>query len=660
MAKLKDPLTQPKSPEATIASAVSQKLKEERKTKGELSAGQAAVPTLRPPAAPPVAAMPGATLEQRIRADFRVFLTLVWRHLLGCDPNPIQLDLAYWLQHGPDRAIIMAFRGFSKSWITGAYALWRLYCDPDEKIMVVSGSLKRAIATSTWCFSLVMTMDLLAHMRPHASTRQSATAWDVGNCIPAQSASFTPFGIGGQLVGFRGSCIIPDDVETQTNSLTVVMREKIEESVKEFESVLTPGGVIKYLGTPHDIDSLYMKLLRLKDAAGKPVYSARIWPALFPTEEEIKKYGKLLAPYITSQLGKLGPTAVGHSTMPMRFTDEDLEKRRAAMGNSEFRLQFMLDLAGSLIDKFPLKLKDLLVMDLDAKKAPEEIVWGINQQNVDRDLPVMGFDGDFYHRPAHIGTHYAPYSRKIAYLDGSGRGEDETAVAIGGELYGRVFVLDMYASKDGYGPETLKAIAKLLVRWGVTTLYIEANFGDGMMTALLKPVIQAEWEAHAKRIAGARGFVGRHDKDEPTGTLIEEVKSGKVQKEKRMLSVLEPATQQHRVVINREVILYDHRSVNAMDGEDTRHRYALGYQYTHLTREKDCLGHDDRLESLAGLLAMFAAELGVDPEGIALRAKQERSDALLAELEEDGWEMAGRGSGRSHDTRVAAARPQSR
>src|SRR5690606_1169502 len=106
----------------------------------------------------------------------------------------------------------------------------------------------------------------------------------------------------------------------------------------------------------------------------------------------------------------------------------------------------------------------------------------------------------------------------------------------------------------------------------------------------------------------------------------------------------EPATQQHRVVINREVILYDHRSVNEMDGEDTRHRYAFGYQYTHLTREKDCLGHDDRLESLAGLLAMFAAELGVDPEGIALRAKQERSDALLSELEEDGWEQAGRGS----------------
>nr|WP_316651548.1 phage terminase large subunit [uncultured Gellertiella sp.] len=652
MAKLRDPLKDTEERQR-LASSVKQQLKEERKAKGELSAAQIVNPAQRPPAAPPMRVEPGVSLDARIRADFRVFLTLVWRHLLGSDPNPIQLDLAYWLQHGPDRAIIMAFRGFSKSWITGAYALWRLYCDPDEKIMVVSGSLKRAIATSTWCFSLVMTMDLLAHMRPTASTRQSATAWDVGNCIPAQSASFTPFGIGGQLVGFRGSCIIPDDVETQTNSLTVVMREKIEEAVKEFESVLTPGGVIKYLGTPHDIDSLYMKLLRLKDKAGKPVYQARIWPALFPTVEEIKKYGPILAPYIPAQIKKHGPSIVGHSTMAMRFTDEDLEKRRAAMGNSEFRLQFMLDLAGSLVDKFPLKLKDLMVMDLDPERAPEELVWGLT--HIDRDLPVMGFDGDYWHKPVHTGAHYSPYSRKIGYLDGSGRGQDETALSIGGELYGRVFLLDLYASKDGYGPETLKAIARLIVRWGVTTLYVEANYGDGMMVALLKPVIQAEWDIQQARLQAGGKRV------EHVGTAIEEVKSGAVQKEKRMLSVLEPATQQHRLVINREVVLYDDRSIRQMDGEDTRHRYAFGYQYTHLTREKDCLGHDDRLETVAGLLAMFAAELGVNPEGIALRAKSERSDALLAELEEEAWSMAGRSSGgSSRDTRVQAARPSSR
>jgi hypothetical protein len=214
--------------------------------------------------------------------------------------------MAYWLQHGPSRAITMAFRGFSKSWITGAYALWRLYVNPDEKILVVSGSLLRAQATTNWCLQLIMTLPLLAHMKPKASYRQSSQMFDVGNCIPAQSASFMAMGIGGQLVGFRGSCIIPDDVETQTNSLTEGGRVKNREAVKEFESVLTPGGVIKYLGTPHDSDSLYLYLLSLKDANSMPVYQARIWTCFFPTEEE-KAYRGWLAPLHRGSNPQAGP-----------------------------------------------------------------------------------------------------------------------------------------------------------------------------------------------------------------------------------------------------------------------------------------------------------------------------------------------------------------
>lgn len=656
MAKLIDPLKQ---------------LKDEREANGELSAAQIArlapgghvraavgpIPT--PPVlggvpkAPPIKEMPGATLEQRAKADFRVFLTIIWRHLLGNDPNPIQLDLAYWLQHGPDRAIIMAFRGFSKSWITGAYALWRLFVNPDEKVMVVSGSLMRAVATSNWCLSLVLTIPMLAPLRPKPSYRQSGQMWDVGNCIPQQSASFTAFGIGGQLVGFRGSLIIPDDVETQTNSLTVVMREKIREAVKEFESVLVPGGQIKYLGTPHDMDSLYMYLLRLRNDDGSQVYQARIWTALYPTEAEVQKYKGLLAPYVTSQIRKLGPSCIGHSTMPMRFSDEDLAKRKAAMGNSEFRLQFMLDLDGSFIDKYPLKLKDLIVMELDPQRGPEELVWGTSKR--DLDLTVPGFDGDYCHKPVHVGEFYSPYSKIIGFIDSSGRGTNETSLAIGGELFGRVFLLRLWATTKGYEPETLRTIAQLCVKLGVSTLYVEGNHGDGMFIALLRPALIKEWQQ-------ANQKARKRLPDAPTGTEIEEVKSGAAQKEKRILSVLEPVTQQHRLVVNREVFLWDEKSIQEKDGEDTRHRYAFGYQYTHLTREKDCLGEDDRLESVAGLCAMFAPELEVEPLGMALRRKEEREDDLMRELEEEdeAISMGRQGAVSRPELRARASRIQTR
>jgi hypothetical protein len=590
------------------------------------------------------------SLEERAKADFRVFLTLIWRFLLHVDPSPIQLDMAYWLQHGPDRSIIMAFRGFSKSWITGAYALWRLYRDPDEKILVVSGSLVRAAATTNWCLQLIMTMPLLAHMRPKSNFRQSSQMFDVGNCVPGQSASFMAMGIAGQLVGFRGTCIIPDDVETQTNSLTEPGRVKTREGVKEFESVLTPGGVIKYLGTPHDSDSLYLYLLRLKNEDGSPVYTARIWPALFPTEDERKVYRTWLAPYITAQIRKQGPSIVGHSTMPNRFTDEDLAGRRAAMGTSEFRLQFMLDLTGTLLDRFPLRLKDLIVMDLPDDMGPGEVIWGTTHPL--RDLTPMGHDGDYYYSPVPVEkvTMYK-WEALCGYIDGSGRGKDETALSIVAFLFGRVFLLHLWASTKGYEMSTLVSIAKACIRFKVPKLYLESNFGDGMFANLLRPVLIAEW------VKANEGKSHEHH----GGTIIEEVQSSnKAQKEKRILSVLEPITQQHRLVVNKAVIEYDLKSLESIEGEETRHRYAWGFQYSHLTRERDALAHDDRLESTAGAASIFAPRMGVDPLGMAVRAAEEAYDDELERLLREDDEVVGRGGRSPTGPKIRAALPQAR
>lgn len=600
------------------------------------------------------------TQRERIVADFRVFLTLVWRELLRdpvtgkpLDPSPIQLDLAHWLQHGPDRSIIMAFRGFSKSWITGAYALWRLYCDPEEKILVVSGSLTRAVATTNWCLELILRMDLLKDLRPKPSNRQSGKMFDVGNCTPAQSASFMAMGIGGQLVGFRGSCIIPDDVETQQNSLTVLMRDKNKESVKEFESVLTPGGVIKYLGTPHDLDSLYADLQ-------KKGYVARVWPSQFPTPEEAKAYGDTLAPYITAHIRKHGPAVYGKATMPHRFPLEELAKRRTAMGNSEYQLQFMLNLSAGLTNAYPLKARDLSVMDLDDRKGPEEVSWGTNK--VDNDSPPMGFDGDFYHYPNSVSPTYAPWQRVVGFIDPSGKGKDETALSIVALLYGRLYHLSLYASQDGYEEHVLREIAKRCIRFGVGRLLVEDNFGGGMFASLLKPILKDEWDKHLALLKRT-GRLPRNP-DTVQGTAVETVSSGRTGKERRILGVLEPILQSHRLVISRSVLREDYETIMKMDGEDGRRDFAFGYQLTHLTSEPDCLRHDDRLESLAGACAVFTDVLGIDPGGAAAGAKADRDEEELMRMlgrDDELFDLApGTSAGKRRDDRVAAARPAKR
>ena len=58
---------------------------------------------------------------QLIKDDFRNFLYLAWKHLALPDPTPIQYDIAEYLQSGPKRLIIQAFRGVGKSWITSAF-----------------------------------------------------------------------------------------------------------------------------------------------------------------------------------------------------------------------------------------------------------------------------------------------------------------------------------------------------------------------------------------------------------------------------------------------------------------------------------------------------------------------------------------------------------
>lgn len=592
--------------------------------------------------------------DDPLKRDFRLFLVLLWRHLGLSDPTPLQLSIAWYLQHGPDRAIIMAFRGCAKSWITAAYCLWVLYCDPQKKIMVLSGSLKRAVAFTNFCLTIIREWDLLAHLAPLPNQRQSSTMFDVAGVLPDQNPSLHAAGVLGQLAGYRADIIVPDDVETATNSLTVVMREKLAEAVFEFEAILKPNGRIVYLGTPHADDSLYMKLAKERG------YSIRIWTARYPTREQITRYGDRLAPYLRDQLKK-NPRLAGTPTEPSRFPEAELQKRELGITSAEFQLQYMLDTSLADANRYPLKLRNLMVMALDPRRGPDGVAYGPDDQTVSKNLPAMGFDGDFWYRPGSVADTTTPYNEIVASIDTAGKKEDnsdETSLTIVAELHGMLFVLYNAGWQDGFGPATLKAIAGALVRFNVSTCLVESNYGDGMFVSLLQPVVEEEWRrvneaarAHNRTAAGPR-------KDDHGGTTLEEVKSVLVSKEQRILSVLDPLSRQHRIVVAQEVVEGDYRGITSLEGTETRHRYSLWYQFTHLTREKDALAHDDRVDSLAGACGYFAPALGVNPAGMAAKKQREREEEELEALLDDGDEIGSRR--KSAGNRIAAASPHKR
>ncbi len=530
--------------------------------------------------------------------DFRAFLTMLWRHLGLPDPTPLQLDIAYSLQHSKhDREIIMGFRGVAKSWITAAFALWTLYRNPQAKILVASGSVRRSIAFVNFCLVLIGEVEELKHLMPQVGQRMSGQQFDVGPARPDQTPSVFAVGITAQIVGFRGDLIIGDDVETNTNSMTPTMRAKLKDSVREFDAILKPFGRIVFLGTPQTESSIYNELYKNRG------FHMRIWPARYPTPEQFRSYGEKLAPYIAYRIKK-NPRLKGLSTEPTRFSDEDLAKRELSWGRAGFAFQFMLDTSLVDVNKYPLRLRDMVTMGLDHKRGPDYVTWGSGDHLAHKELNAIAMDGDGLFSPGAVSDNVSEYSLMSGFIDPSGKGVDEATLTIGGVINSTPYVLKQKGWLDGYSDDTLKDMARLIVLWRVKRVMIEEDFGQGMFAQLLRPHVQKAWDKVNKLLpARERG----------TTEILSE-RAPKVQKEIRIIEILEPLFASHRLVMNKEVIEEDYQQVMKRDGQDQRENYSLMYQITRLTRERDCLTNDDRVEGLAGLMKMFTEVLGLDPK----------------------------------------------
>ncbi|CAB4124927.1 hypothetical protein UFOVP63_42 [uncultured Caudovirales phage] len=530
-----------------------------------------------------------------LKQDFRKFLYVVWEHIGLPPPTPIQYDIAYFLQHGPTKICIEAFRGVGKSFITSAYVLWRLYCNPQLKFLVVSASKSRADAFTTFTIRLIQEIPILSFLKPKADQRNSRIEFDVGPALADQSPSVKSVGITGQLTGSRADEIIADDVEVLNNAATADMREKLVERIKEFSAILKPLPEARtiYLGTPQTEDSIYTKL--------PETFEVRIWPALVPTKEEGEKYGDNLATFVR-RLMVSSPS--GTTTDPQRFTDIDLAARQAEYGRSGFGLQFMLNTQLSDTERYPLKIKDLIIMDVARDRAPMKIDWLPDYKRELKDLVNLAMAGDRFYSPASHSDLFNEYTGTVMSIDPSGRGKDETGYAVVKMLNGTLYVRRAGGLPGGYDNATLQRLAVIAKEEGVNKVIIESNFGDGMYTSLFTPVIS---------------------KIHPCS--IEEVKHSS-QKELRIIDTLEPVMNRHKLVIDKEVIEDDYKSAQAYDG-DAKYTKALIYQLTRISKARGSLKHDDRLDALSMAVGYWVENMAQDADrGIS----RERADLLEKDL----------------------------
>ena len=295
----------------------------------------------------------------------------------------------------------------------------------------------------------------------------------------------------------------------------------------------------------------------------------------------------------------------GDCTDPDRFADEDLLQRESAMGRSNFMLQFMLDTSLSDAEKFPLKMADLVITSVNPTEAPDNVIWCSDPKNIIKDAPAVGLPGDYFYSPMQLQGEWTPYQETICSVDPSGRGSDETAACYISQKNGFLYLHEVRAYRDGYSDNTLLDILKGCKKYNASTLVVETNFGDGIVSELFK----------------------KHLQQTKQNIFVDEVRAN-VRKEDRIIDSLEPVLNQHRLVVDRAVIDWDYNS-NKEHPPEQRLLYMLFYQMSRMCRMKFAVKHDDRIDCLAQGVKYFTDALSISAQKQIDLKKQEEWDDIL-------------------------------
>tara|TARA_Y100000296_G_scaffold66371_1_gene78400 strand:+ start:31459 stop:33237 length:1779 start_codon:yes stop_codon:yes gene_type:complete len=541
--------------------------------------------------------------------QFKPFLYDVMTSLLGFECSDIQLDIADWLEYGPKYRMVQAQRGQAKTTITAAYAVWRLIHDPTTRILIVSAGGDMATEIANWVIQIVMGMEILECLRPDRSAgdRVSVKAFDIHYELkgPEKSPSIACVGITSNMQGKRADVLIADDVESSKNSQTELQRERLRHLTKDFTSICSDGDII-YLGTPQSIDSVYNGLL----SRG---YAIRVWPGRYPTDKEQKNYGSALAPLIKDRVATDpalrtggGPAGTrGQAVDPVILPEDVLIQKEIDQGAAYFQLQHMLDTRLMDEDRFPLKPSNLVFMHIAMKSTPLEFHFQRSDEHklfTANDFPLE----ESFYRAASFGHEFGPFSGCHMYVDPAGGGQngDETAYAVTKFCAGRVYLVDIGAVKGGLEEASLDELTDIAVKWQPTQIDIEKNFGNGALSSVWTPKLLKRHRCH-----------------------IEDVwETG--QKELRIIDTLEPVIGSNRLIVDEDLLAKDWNECQKYPAEK-RSSFSMFYQLARITRDRDSLMHDDRLDALAGTVRHWVASLRQDTDKAVARAKKDNYKNMM-------------------------------
>lgn len=515
---------------------------------------------------------------QEMVEDFRNHLWACFKYLGLGEPTPLQYAMADLMQNGPRDFQLQAGRGAGKSVINACFASWRLLTNPDRTIMVISATSDRAIKFIGQVRKILDVVPYCEHLKPKEFDKDNAFGFNVGcRTIFGQDLSCYAKGITGQITGSHADDIIADDVEIEENADTPYAREKLLNKLAELEQIRnnTPDGCIRILGTFQSTDSIYIKL-----SNSYPIVK---FPAIVPNPDIPGEIDNC-AEYIL----KLD-LEVGESTQPERFPLDVLKSREAKIGPRLFSLHYKLDPTLSDRAKYPLKLEDLIVIEVNPELFPEKITW---EKRTVKKIESYGISGDLIYEPQWISPNFIPYVQTTMFVDPSGRGSDETAICVASFINGYVVIHELLGLQGGYEEVLLKKIAKIAYEYDIKVIRVESNFGDAMYCNLLKPVVSelcGQVAVEDFRVTGA--------------------------KETRIIRSLEPIMAMHKLIFNTKAI---------KDPENQK-------QITRITERRGSLKHDDRVDILSSAVSYWQDSLSINPDDQIEKNKEQEYKQTVKE-----------------------------
>ncbi|MCL2629523.1 MAG: phage terminase large subunit [Alphaproteobacteria bacterium] len=184
-----------------------------------------------------------------------------WNKLLNMTTPPHHAEMSrFFVQtvFGKNpRGLMMCFRHSGKSSVVGIMTAWLLTARPESRILILSAEQTLSSRMVSHIKNIIENHPSCKGMTPEIKKEWASHRITINRPLSHREPSVICQGIHGNITGMRADLVICDDVEVPNTSNTGQKRAKLRERLRELDFILSPGGAMLYLGTPHASDTIY-------------------------------------------------------------------------------------------------------------------------------------------------------------------------------------------------------------------------------------------------------------------------------------------------------------------------------------------------------------------------------------------------------------------